>query len=316
MKLEGITIIDFTRLLPGPLATQLMAEMGARVIKIESPNRPDPVRIPFNPANQESALFRILNDKKEIRRIDYEQPEGREEIMNLIGESDVVVEQFRPGAMKSWGLGYEEIAAVHPSVVYASITGYGQTGPRSREAGHDINYLARKGLLSLNRDEKGKPIIPGYQLADIGGAYKAIIDIQAALLYRFRTGKGTYLDISLSGAMDSFLTIPRALKEEGLDPFRFNILDGKTAVNYAVYACADGKWLAVGALELKFWNHLCGLIGKPEWRRKHQLELLTISFPKAEIEALFLSQPTGYWLELFEGEDVCVSLVDVFKDKT
>jgi crotonobetainyl-CoA:carnitine CoA-transferase CaiB-like acyl-CoA transferase len=305
--LEGIRIIDFTRLLPGPVATHMLAQMGADVRKMESPRRMDYARQGLKQVDGASSLFHQLNHNKTLCLIDYETSEGLAEVKELIRGADALIEQFRPGAMAAWGLDYESLKVLNPKLVYVSMTGYGQTGELAGTAGHDANYLAQAGLLSMLKDETGKPIIPGFQLADVSGAYSAVMAIQAALIQQLRTGKGACLDVSLCAAALPFLTVPYSLHSDGFDHRRFNLLNGTTAVNYAVYACADGNYLAVAALELKFWNGLCEALGKSEWQRTHQLELMRVSFPYAEVEALFRSKPRAEWLALLEGNDVCVS---------
>ncbi len=306
--LQGIKIVDFTRLLPGPLATHLLAQMGAEVIKIESPKRPDYTRsVGIKMIDGANPLFHQLNHNKQLVEIDYNEAFGKAEVIKLIQTADVLIEQFRPGAMEAWGLGYEEIKEFNPAIVYASITGYGQEGPLHDEAGHDFNYLAYSGIMGLLKDENGKPNVPDTQFADIGGAYMAVMAVQAALLQKERSGKGCYLDISLTDAVMPFNAVPFSFHSAELDYRHFNIINGKTAVNYAAYQCKDGKWLSVAAMEIKFWNNLCEALGKLEWQRKHQLELMNQSFPKGEVEQIFLSQTRDEWMELLAGKDVCVA---------
>jgi crotonobetainyl-CoA:carnitine CoA-transferase CaiB-like acyl-CoA transferase len=308
--LKDLTILDFTRLLPGPLATHLLAQMGARVIKVEHPRRMDYARYSGPPVEGQSTLFRALNHNKEFRSIAYDTAGGKAEIAALIRESDALIEQFRPGAMESWGFGYAAAKDIREDVVYVSLTGYGQTGPMAPAAGHDLNYLALSGLLSLTKDESGKPVVPGFQLADIGaGAYLTAMSCLAALVHRMKTGKGKWVDVSMADGVLPLLTVPMSLLWGGLDPAQFNFLDGKTTVNYAVYACADGKWISVGAVEIRFWNEICELVGKPEWRRNNELELFNQQFPKHEVEALFRTRSRDAWALFFEGKDVCVAPV-------
>ncbi|MEM7658500.1 MAG: CaiB/BaiF CoA-transferase family protein [Bacteroidota bacterium] len=306
--LEGIRIIDFTRLLPGPVATHLLAQMGAEVIKIESPKRQDYARIGLNPVDGASLMFHQLNHLKDLRSIDYEREKGKAEILELVASADAVIEQFRPGAMAAWGLDHESLKAIKSDLVYISLTGYGQTGPFAHMAGHDINYLAYSGILDLNRDETGRPVLPGVQFADISGAYLAVMSLQGALLQQKITGQGSYVEVAMTDAVLPFLTFPYNLEASGM-PQSFNFLNGTTAVNYGLYECADGKFLAVGALETKFWNRLCLLIDRPDWQRNNQLELMVQQFPRKEVEELFLSQDRQHWLEVLEKEEVCVSPV-------
>ncbi len=305
--LNGIKIIDFTRLLPGPAATHLLAQMGAEVIKIESPKRMDYVRVSGPPVDGASLLFHQLNHNKQLKTVDYATEAGKAELLAWIEGADALIEQFRPGAMDAWGLGYEAVRKINPGIVYVSLTGYGQDGVYKNEAGHDFNYLAYAGIMDLLKDEQGKPVLPGFQMADIGGAYMAVMALQAALLKKYRTGEGSYVDVNLCDAVMPFMAVPFALHGMGLDHRQFNILNGKTAVNYAAYACADGKWLSVAAVELKFWNNICDLVGQPNWQRNHEMELLNHQFPKPEVEALFKTKTRDDWMEIFKGHDVCVA---------
>ena len=307
--LQGIKIIDFTRLLPGPLATHLLAQMGAEVIKIENPNRMDYAREGLKKVDGASHLFHQLNHNKNLKLIDYHLNEGKAALMELVKDADALIEQFRPGAMPAWGLGYEQIRKINPEIVYVSLTGYGQEGEYRDEAGHDFNYLAYAGIMSLLKDENGKPMVPDTQLADIGGAYTAVMAMQAALLKKERTGKGSFVDVAMCDAVMPFLTIPYSFFTAGFDYRQVNVINGKIAVNYAAYMCADRKWISVAAFEMKFWNHLCEVVGMPKWKRRHQMELLNPVFPKSEVEAFFKTKSRDEWAAMFKGEDVCVAPV-------
>lgn len=305
--LEGIKIIDFTRLLPGPLATHLLAQMGAEVIKIESPQRMDYARMSGPQVDGASILFHQLNHNKKSLILDYNSEEGKNEILKLIKEADVLIEQFRPGAMESWGLDFPKIKKINPTIIYVSITGYGQEGNLKNEAGHDFNYLARSGVMSLIKDENGKPIVPDTQFSDIGGAYMAVMATQAALIKRQKTNEGAHVDVSLCDAVAPFMTIPYSLHTGEMNFRKYNVINGKTTVNYSAYECADGKWLSVAAMEIKFWNNICEAIEKPEWKRTSQMELLVSVFPKKEIEDFFKTKKRDEWVEVFRGKDVCIA---------
>lgn len=305
--LQGIKIIDFTRLLPGPVATHLLAQMGGEVTKIESPKRMDYVRLSGKQVDGASILFHQLNHNKQLKMVDYNTEAGKAELLELIKNADALIEQFRPGAMDAWGLGYEEIKKINPNIVYVSLTGYGQEGVFKNEAGHDFNYLGYSGIMSFLKDDGGKPIVPGTQFADICGAYMAVMAMQAALLQRFRTGEGSFVDVSLCDAMMPFLAIPYGLHAGGLDHRFFNVINGRTAANYAAYECADGKWLSIAALEMKFWNNICDFVEKPDWKRKNQMALLNMNFPKQEVEALFKTKTRDDWTIFFKGKDVCIA---------
>jgi len=305
--LEGVTIIDFTRLLPGPLATHLLAQMGARVIKIESPKRIDYARVSGAQVDGASVLFHQLNHNKEIKIIDYNGEEGNAELLDLIINADAIIEQFRPGAMDAWGFGYEDLKKINPGLVYVSLTGYGQGNDYEQEAGHDFNYLAYAGVMSLLKDERGKPTVPDTQFADIGGAYMAVIAMQTALLKKTKTGEGSYVDVALADAMNPFIAVPYALYKGGLDYRKYNIINGKTTVNYSPYQCTDGKWISIAAMELKFWNRLCEIVDKPDWKRDNDFDTMLHKFPKQEVEDLFKTKTRDEWMELLKGEDVCAA---------
>ncbi len=307
--LKGIRIIDFTRLLPGPMATRLLAQMGAEVIKIESPKRMDYVRFSGAQVDGASVLFHQLNNGKEWRMIDYSTKEGLQEIHDLIAGADVLMEQFRPGAMDAWGLGYENLKAINPKLVYVSLTGYGQGNDYSNEAGHDLNYLAYAGIMGLIKDDSGKPVVPDTQIADISGAYMAVMATQSALLQRARTGQGCFVDVSIADSVHPFLSVPFALHSAGLDQRKFNLINGKNAVNYSVYQCKDNKWISVAAMEPKFWNNICEIVNKPDWKRNSEPELSIYQFPKKEVEDLFKTKTQKEWLNLFTGKDVCIAPV-------
>ena len=201
--LLGLRILDLTRLLPGPLGTMLMADMGADVIKIEDPNAPDYVRS-FPPyVNGESVNYMAYNRSKRSVLLNYQTPDGRDQFLDLVKTADVVVEQFRPGHLDRLGIGYAAARAVNPRIIYVSVTGYGQTGPYAHLAGHDLNYIALAGVLGLTGDNSGtNPTIPGVQLADIaGGSYMSVVATLAALYARERTGEGQHVDVSMTDAV-------------------------------------------------------------------------------------------------------------------
>lgn len=304
--LEGIKIIDFTRLLPGPLATHLLTQMGAEVIKIESPKRMDYARMSGIQVDGASILFHQINHLKTQKIIDYSSDDGKSELLELIKGTDALIEQFRPGAMDAWGLGYEQIKTINPEIVYVSLTGYGRDNDYSNEAGHDFNYLGYTGIMSLLKDEQGKPTVSDTQFADIGSSYTTVMATLGALLKKTRTGKGCFVDVSIADAVNPFLAVPYALHKGNVDYRAFNIINGKTTVNYAAYECSNGKWISVAAMEPKFWNNICDLVGKPGWKRQSELDLLRVNFPKEEVEILFKSKTQSEWLNLFKGHDVCV----------
>ncbi len=265
--LMGITVVDFTRLLPGPVATMMMADMGAEVIKVEDPDAPDYIRnfAPFK--NGQAAYYTALNRSKKSLAINYRQNAGRDALMKVIAKADMLVEQFRPGVMAQMGLGYEQLKAINPRLVYVSLTGYGQDGPYAQRAGHDLNYIALSGLLGVT-GTPGQPTIPGGQIADVaGGGYMTLSACLAALLSRNQTGEGQHVDVAMMDASMPLVSLAYAEYDAlGEASGRSNHqLSGRLA-NYNVYATADGEFMALGALEPKFWNLFCDAVQQPDWK--------------------------------------------------
>mgnify|MGYP002777673502 CR=1 FL=1 len=299
--LVGLRILDLTRLLPGPLGTMLMADMGAEVIKVENPSSPDYVRS-FPPyLNGESANYLSFNRSKKSVLLDYTTPEGRETFLQLVQTADVVVEQFRPGFLDRLGIGYEAAKAAKTDIIYVSVTGYGQTGPYAHLAGHDLNYMGIAGVLGLTGEAGGPPVIPGVQMADIaGGSYMTVVATLAAVYARQQTGQGQHVDVSMTDAVMPLLSVSYALFSgmrqaipRGMLP-----LSGGLA-NYNVYPCQDGNYLAVGTLEPKFWQRFCEVIDRPDW-----LPLMLPGEPdrilqaRQTVEELFLTEPLAHWVAL------------------
>jgi alpha-methylacyl-CoA racemase len=308
--LKGLTVLDFTRLLPGPLATQMLADMGATVIKVEDPDAPDYIRnfAPFYEG--QSAYYRALNRSKQSLAINYNSEEGREIIYKLAETADVLIEQFRPGVMDKMALGYERMKAINKKLVYVSITGYGQTGPMAQEAGHDLNYIAIAGLLGVTGDET-RPVIPGGQIADVAaGSYMAVNGTLAALYAREKTGEGQHVDVAMTDAVLPIITLQYArYKAEGkvLPAGTFELSGG--IANYNVYRCADGKWVALGALEPKFWNNFCELVSREDWKNNILLQQEDMKLFKQEVAELFNTKTQQEWLSLSEGKDICLTPV-------
>lgn len=303
--LEGKLILDFSLLLPGPLATNMLAQMGARVIKIEHPKKMDETRKypPF--VEEEALMFRMLNSDKESWLIDFEEPENYKKVCAAVAKADVLIEQFRPGVMQRWGLDYNTLKAINPNLIYISLTGFGQTGPLALKAGHDINYLALTGLLDMMRDKEGCPVVPEVQIADIsGGSYMLVSACLAALV----KGKGQYIDLAIIDGLPSLQHIPLAQYWGGIDPHQIQLLSGGL-VNYNVYACKDGAYVALGALETKFWNRFCQFIGKPDWQRQHFGELSVHVFSKEAVEAVFLTKTQQAWIDDTQQQDFCLTPV-------
>ncbi len=309
LPLEGIKILDLSRLLPGPLATQMLADMGAEVIKIEDVNSPDYIRF-FPPmVGDDSALYLSLNRNKRSIAINFKSLEGKEIFFALVKAADAVIEQYRPGILDKIGIGYEQAKKVNPKIIYVSVTGYGQTGPYSQKAGHDLNYIALSGVLA-NIGTKEKPVIPGVQIADVSGSYAAVNGCLAALLYREKTGEGQHVDISMTDSAMPFATLIHAQAwAENKNVERENFQLSGALANYNVYETADGKFVALGALEPKFWICFCDAVQKPEWKNKIIAPEEEITKVKEEVTLLFKSKTRAEWEQFAEQHDVCLSPV-------
>ncbi len=312
--LKGIRILDFTRLLPGPLGTHMLGELGAEIIKVESPKRMDYTRFYDPKIEGVSTMFHAINANKTSLIVNYETEEGYQQIVEEIKKADILVEQFRPGAMAGFNLSFEEVKKINPNIVYVSVTGYGQSGVNKDKAGHDVNYLAETGLLSLNKDENGKPVIPGFQVADIaGGSLTLVSACTSALLAQKIQNKPQFVDVSLFDATLSLGTIAHGMFQGGLDYLKMPFLSGMM-VNYNVYKCADNKWIALGAFELKFWNSFCDMVDKPGWKATKDQELVDGVFDKKKLEDLFKTKTRDEWIKQAEDFDICFSPILEMKE--
>ena len=306
--MEGIRVLDFTTLLPGPLATLILAEAGARVIKIERPGRGDEMRSYEPKFGTDSVNFALLNRGKESLEVDLKAREAGELLRRLVEDADVLVEQFRPGVMQRLGLGYDAVAEINPRLVYCSISGYGKEGPRAGVAAHDLNYVSETGLLGLTAGSDGAPVLPQALIADIGGgAYPAVINILLALLERERTGEGAYLDVSMSENIFTFLywaigngTAIGEWPEAGND-----LVTGGSP-RYNIYRTADGRYVAAAPLEERFWRNFCDILGLEEPLRDDSRDS---EATKAAVAERIASLSADHWRERFEGEDVCCTVV-------
>jgi len=302
--LAGVRILDLTRLLPGPVATLHLADLGADVIKIEDPQVGDYARTLGTGQGEDSAYFRMINRNKQGLRLDLKKPEGVEIFLRLARDADVIVESFRPGVMDKLGVGYETVAAINPRLAYCSISGYGQDGPYRDLAGHDINYLGYAGVLDQIGSEGDQPAIPNFQIADLlGGALTAAMGILAAVLEARRTGQGRYIDVAMTDSVlaHTYFTMLRLNDAGRSSPRGADLLSGGLPC-YATYRCADGKYMAVGALEGKFWKICCEVLARPEWIRRQWDAAL-----RDEMAALFVTRSRDDWAARFEAMDCCVT---------
>ena len=303
--LKAIRVLDLSRMLPGPYCSMMLGDLGAEVIKVEEPKLGDPTRQTRPLVNGKSAAFAQVNRNKKSIAIDLKKPEGRELFLKLASTADCILEQFRPGVVDRLGIGYKTVAEINPRIVYCSLTGFGQDGPHRDRSGHDLNYLALSGVLGLTTDERGTPIIPGVQIADLAGGMIAGFAILAALLARERTGRGQYVDVSMFDVMVSMLPIPAAHHFAG----KTIPVGGKYVLSgaypfYNVYETSDGKFMTLGALEPKFWANFCRTVGREDLIAR-QFDESTRDELFKEVRTVFKSLPQSEWIGLMRDADCC-----------
>jgi crotonobetainyl-CoA:carnitine CoA-transferase CaiB-like acyl-CoA transferase len=310
MALQGITVLDLTRLLPGPLCGRHLGDLGARVIKVEDPAHPDMAR--FMPPYQgnDTWLHNQLNRNKESLTLRLQTEAGRAAFLRLVAQADVLLENYRPGGADKLGIGYAALREVNPRLVYCAITGYGQTGPWADEPGHDLNFLARSGILHQTGNAHG-PALSNLQIADLmGGTQTATIAILAALLQRHQSGEGAFLDVSmLEGTLAHAEVMLSTLNAEGQSrPMSGDALSGGFHA-YNIYPTADDKFIALGTLEPKFWQRFCTVAEKPEWLDKHLLGGAAAEEMRETLTAYFRTDTRDAWAAKFEGEMCCITPV-------
>lgn len=309
--LEGVRVIDLSRLLPGPYATMLMGDLGAEVIKIEEPGRGDYMREFLPLVNKDSAFFLAVNRNKKSLSLDFKAAEGREVLLRMARSVDVVIESFRPGVVDALGIGYEAVKEVNPYIVYCSLTGYGQTGSFRNRAGHDINYLATSGMLSMNGQRGGGPVIPGVQVADLTGAMFAVIGILSGLWRQQRDGKGCYVDAAMTDGLFSITSMHLANQLAAGAPQRRGdtMLSGQLAC-YNVYMTKDGKYVALGALEAKFWRAFCLGLDNADLLPGHLAKAVDGEPVFEALKEIFKSRTKAQWAEFAGMVDCCLSPVE------
>ncbi len=306
--LAGVCVLDFSTLLPGPLATLLLAEAGAEVIKIERPGKGDEMRSYRPKFGNDSVNFAMLNRGKRSVAIDLKAADAVARLRPLIARADVVVEQFRPGVMERLGLGYEALATINPRIVYCAITGYGQTGPKAQVAAHDLNYVAEAGLLGLAAGADGAPIVPPALIADIaGGTYPAMINILLALRERDITGRGRKLDVAMADNLFTFMywALGNGLAARQWPRPGGELVSGGSP-RYQIYRTRDGRYLAAAPLEQRFWDNFCDAIGlEAQWRDDARDARCT----RDAIAQRIAARTAAQWREQLAGKDVCCTIV-------
>jgi alpha-methylacyl-CoA racemase len=300
--LAGVRVLDLTRLLPGPFATQQLADLGAQVIKMEDTGAGDYAA---------AAVRALVNRGKRAMRIDLKQSQGLATLLRLCRDADVLVEGFRPGVMQRLGAGYEAVAAVNPRIVYCSISGFGQAGPLAQMPGHDINYTSLTGVADQVGNAHG-PALSNLPLADLlGGSMTAVRDILAALFGAARSGRGRHVDVAIADGVLAQAVLPlAALHQHGrVPPLGEGTLTGALAC-YGFYRTADGRYLGVGALERKFWDALCQRLERPDFAPLHRTgDTATEQRLREELGAIFAARPLAHWAAVFGDGEACVTPV-------
>jgi len=305
--LDGIKVLDFTTLLPGPLAALMLAEAGAEVTKVERPDGEE-IRRYVPRWGDESVQYALLNRGKKSITADLKTETDRARIEALVSQTDILIEQFRPGVMARFKLDYEAVKRIKPDIIYCSITGYGQTGPNALVAGHDLNYMAETGLLSLSFGDSANTVLPPALIADIGGGtMPAVINILLALLNRAKSGEGTFIDIAMSDTLFTFGWWAMGQGRVAGD-WPANGLETLTggSPRYHIYPTRDGRFVAVAALEQKFWDTLCELIDLDERLRDDSQNPQATT---AALRAIFSNRTSGDLAALFDGQDCAANIV-------
>jgi len=309
--LEGITVLDFTRLLPGPFCTQLLCNLGADVIKIEDPKLGDYMRSVPPIVHDVSYPFLMVNRGKRSLAVDLKTPEGQEIVHKLARRADVVVEQFRPGVMARLGAAYDDLAMMNPKLVYCSFSGYGQTGPYKDLPGHDINFQALAGILSVTSGQDDKrPAIPGVPIADMASAFNAALAILAALRTRDRIGRGEWIDVSILDTAVTLMVLGLArFLATGDEPVPGETLLTGVFPFYSLYETKDGRWLSVAAVEPKFWIRMCELVGAPELSERQFADGAERVADAQTLAARFRERTSEDWEAVFAKEQLPITLV-------
>ncbi|MDH1440448.1 CoA transferase [Pseudomonas sp. GD03721] len=309
--LSSLKVLDFSTLLPGPFATLLLADMGAEVLRVESASRVDLVRSLPPVVNGVSASHAYLNRNKRCIALDLKKSESQALVRQLIASYDVIVEQFRPGVMDAFNLGYEALRQINPRLIYVSVTGYGQSGPYRQRAGHDLNYLALSGLSSYSGRKEYGPAPLGMQVADVaGGSLHAVAALLAAVIQRQHTGEGQHVDVSMADCVLTLNGVIAAgfLADRKVPDYESHMLNGGGFYDY--YQTRDDRWLAVASMEPKFQQALCDALERPELMAlAGSARAADQQAFKAALKAVFVAQDLHDWCELFAGADACVEPV-------
>ncbi len=307
--LAGIRILDLSRLLPGPYCTMLLADFGAEVIKIEEPGRGDYSRT-FPPFLKDFGYWHLqLNRNKQSVALDLKSREGRDAFLKLVKTADVVVESYRPGVLARLGIDYRTASKINPKIIYCSLSGYGRKGPLAGQADHDIGYVSLAGITAMSGEKDGKPAVPGVLMADMNAAVSAGMAIMIALRHAMMTGEGQEIEISLYNVAMTLMPGAASLYfGSGFAAERGNNWLTGGYANYNIYETKDGRYVAVGCLEKKFWRNLCAALNRPELTDMIDGEK-NHAFLKEQLAEEFRRRTMKEWEEYLAGRDTCVTPV-------
>ena len=317
--LEGVKVLDLTRHPPGDFCTMMLADYGAEVLKVEDLEGGDTTRWSLPKGKKFAASFLALDRNKKSMKLNLKEKEGREIFIKLAHDYQVIVEGFRPGVTKRLGIDFESIKEINPSIIYCSLTGFGQEGPYKGKVGHDINIVGMGGILEISGKKDGPPMIPGVQIADLNGALMSIIGILMSIINSMKTGRGQYIDISMLDGIIFWLAM--IVSKYSMDkrlPGRETILLNGKHLCYRVYRTMDDKYITIGAIEKKFWVNFCKAIGRDDLIEHQFTDINQRNDLLEDVERIFLTKTLKEWLTCFDGLEVCHgpvnNLQEVFSD--
>lgn len=307
--LDGVRVLDLSQFLPGPFATQLLADMGADVLKVEPPagdpqRRFNPVAGGLGPEDVRSPYYDVVNAGKTVVVIDLKSEGGKQAFETLVSVADVLLESYRPGVLDRLGFGRENLQTLNPGLIHCALSGYGQTGPNRLKAGHDVNYIASTGMFSTS-GSKEKPVLTWPPAADYASGQQAALTILGALVARQKTEKGAFIDVSLAESVLAWQSfgLTAVLNDKGKPGREQNLLNGGAA-GYQIYETADGRFVTLGALETHFWKNFCEANDRPDWAQR-QFDPLPQTALIAEVADMFKAQPLEYWNTVLGDVDCC-----------
>ncbi len=305
--LQGIRVVDLSQYIPGPFATQVLADLGAEVLKVEPPGG-DPMRHFMNASGREiSPIYQQLNAGKQVVRVDLKSDQGRDALSGWLAKADVLLESFRPGVLARLGFDHDRLQALNPRLIHCALSGFGQNGPKRNHPGHDVNYLALTGALHVTGGPD-QPAIPYPPIADHAGGQQAVIAILAALVQRAQSGQGAHLDVSLFEAVLSWQYAPLTQAATGHPEKRGGGLLNGGAAYYNIYRTADDRFVALGALEPKFWQNFCSAVDRADWVFR-QADPMPQRRLMAELRDLFVGRTQEDWIRVLEEADCCFQAI-------